>query len=144
MRSIIRIRIGMVAVASGTLVLAGAGSASAHECFVAKRSTQGALGAAHSGMWAPVPREELVAELPGLLAELGITDLSQVECVVDGAEATLPEIVAIGVGPAKGTDGVIAANMNPKNAANGVGIDHLEAVLGGLLGSCGIEAPPAG
>lgn len=134
-------RTGAVLAATGALLVAGPGAAFAHECFVVNRSTQGALGAAHSGKWFALPRDVLVADLPGMLG--GASD-AQIACAVDYAEQNLPEMVAIGSGPAKGTDYVIAENMNPANQANGKGIDHLEDVFGALLTACGITPPAAG
>ena len=92
-------------------------------------------------MWAPVPRAELLGELEEILGDIGATD-EQIACGLAYAEETLPEYVSIGVGPARGTDGVVAARMNPANAANGTGIDHLEGVLGAVAQVCEI-APPA-
>ena len=44
---------------STALVAAGAGGASAHECFIANRSAQGNAGASHSSNWYTLQVEEL-------------------------------------------------------------------------------------
>jgi hypothetical protein len=49
-------------VATTGLLAAGAGAASAHECFIANRSAQGNAGASHSANWYTLQMSDLFAE----------------------------------------------------------------------------------
>lgn len=49
-------------VATTSLVAAGAGAASAHECYIANRSAQGNTGASHSANWYTLQMSHLFAE----------------------------------------------------------------------------------
>ena len=44
------------------LITAGAGAASAHECYIANRSAQGNTGASHSANWYTLQMSDLFAE----------------------------------------------------------------------------------
>jgi hypothetical protein len=138
-------RTGAVAAVTAGLMLVAAGGASAHECFVAKRSAQGnASVSAHSAAWFTITPEILFGEFIGLTGD----DLS---CAVDAwnANPDLPAYIVVGGKQAVGQGGVIAEN-NPNMEAkglgsNGTGIEHAEDVftpaIGEILASCGI-APP--
>jgi hypothetical protein len=47
------------------------------------------------------------------------------------------DAIALGIGPARGTDSVIA--LNSPNTGDGRGIDHLFPVLVGVALDCGYE-----
>ncbi|GAB3272757.1 hypothetical protein [Microbacterium lacusdiani] len=66
------------------LVFAGTGAASAHECYVVKRSDQGSVGAAHSGNWFYVQLSELFLSAPG---EIGVPPLTDSQLAWALAEA---------------------------------------------------------
>jgi len=80
-----------------------------------------------------LPTEELIDEV---LSEIGGT-VEQQECFRSGTLAALGEFIALGVGPARGTDSVIA--LNSSNTGDGRGIDHLFPVLVGVALDCGYE-----
>lgn len=107
----------------------------AHECFNASSSDKGneAKGT-HSKNWAYVPSAVIIDDV--LHGEEGIGGTAEQQaCFTDGALAAMGTSVAIGVGPAKGTDYVIA--LRSPNTADGKGIDHLFPVLVGVAESCG-------
>src|SRR5215207_3312926 len=119
------------ALAAG-FILAGGGAAFAHECFNTSTSENGtAAKAEHSDNWEYLPTEELIDEV---LSEIGGT-VEQQECFRSGTLAAMGEFIALGVGPARGTDSVIA--LNSSNTGDGRGIDHLFPVLVGVALDCG-------
>lgn len=127
-------RLGAAGALAAGLILAGGGAALAHECFNASSSEQGnAARGEHSENWEYVPSQFIVDDV---LSEIGGTPEQQ-ECFTSGALAALGESVTIGVGPAKGTDSVIA--LNSPNTSDGRGIDHLFPVLVGVALDCGYE-----
>lgn len=136
------IRSAAVAVATGVLLVAGPGSAWAHECFVANRSAQGnAAVSEHSKAWTTITPEFLfsvIIPLPPANAACAVAAWN--------ANDDLPPYVVVGGKQAVGQDGVIASN-NPNfatsKANDGAGIDHAEQAfgpaIGAILGQC---APP--
>ena len=129
--------IGGVA-ATAAIFISSAGSAFAHECFVANRSDQGdAAVAAHSRAWTSFTLDDV------LRVFIGITDEDVIACVKAGAPAAgVPDLFVVGDKQARGTDGVIMEN-NPNladKATDGKGIDHAEeayeAKIGALIGQC--------
>jgi len=119
------------------LLIATAGAASAHECFVANRSDQGntAVGA-HSAAWQEVSLEFIVTAFLGQTQEVA-------DCVVAAApDAGVPTTFLFGGKQARGSEGVIMEN-NPVDGltSDGRGIDHAEDVYGeavvGLIFACG-------
>jgi hypothetical protein len=136
------VRLMLATVSAGAMLVAGAGSALAHECFVANRSAQGdAAVAAHSAAWQEVSLHTILVEFIGLPEGLAA-------CVEAKAPAAgVPSTFVFGGKQARGQDGVIAEN-NPNFATKGLGsdgrgIDHAEdvygAVIGELIGSCSAE-----
>ena len=132
-------RLGMTVAATAAVLALGAGTALAHECFVANRSAQGnAAAGAHSAAWDAVSLHTVLTEFIGLPPELAA-------CVEEAApEAGIPSSFVFGGKQARGQDGVIASK-NPNFeamglASNGKGIDHGEAVygeaIGALIGQC--------
>ena len=77
---------------AAALVVAGAGSASAHECFVANRSDKGNAGASHSANWYTLQVSELFASahlfVPGI--EEPLTAAQVDAAVAMTAEAGIP------------------------------------------------------
>jgi hypothetical protein len=127
-------RLGAAGALAASVILAGGGAAFAHECFNTSTSENGtAAKAEHSDNWAYVPTEEIIGEV--LLEIEGTAE--QQECFTSGALATMGEFIALGVGPARGTDSVIA--LNSPNTGDGRGIDHLFPVLVGVALDCGYE-----
>ena len=80
-----------------------------------------------------MPTEELIDDV---LSEIGGT-AEQQECFTSAALATMGDAIALGIGPARGTDSVIA--LNSPNTGDGRGIDHLFPVLVGVALDCGYE-----
>lgn len=121
------------ALAAG-FILAGGGAALAHECFNTSTSENGtAAKGQHSNSWAYVPTQEIIDDV---LSEIGGT-AEQQECFTSAALATMGDAIALGIGPARGTDSVIA--LNSPNTGDGRGIDHLFPVLVGVALDCGYE-----
>jgi len=128
--------VGTLAATAG-LLIATAGAASAHECFVANRSDRGnAAVAAHSAAWEEVSLEFIVTVFLGQTQEVA-------DCVVAAApDAGIPTSFVFGGKQAVGTEGVIMEN-NPVDGrtSDGRGIDHAEDVYGaavvGLIFACG-------
>ena len=115
-------------------ILAGGGAALAHECFNTSTSENGtAAKGQHSNSWAYVPTQEIIDDV---LSEIGGT-AEQQECFTSAALATMGDAIALGIGPARGTDSVIA--LNSPNTGDGRGIDHLFPVLVGVALDCGYE-----
>jgi hypothetical protein len=108
---------------AAVFVLVSAGTASAHECFIANRSAQGNAGATHSDNWIPVSVVEF-ANSPDFPP--GVDP----ECFIDfwlgngGPESfTVRSDKTIGEG-----------SSNP-NLGDGTGLDHIEDAYGELLGA---------
>jgi hypothetical protein len=111
-----------------------AGTASAHECFVANRSAKGnAAVAAHSAAWSEVSLNTIVTQFIG-------QPQSVADCVVANADQFgIPTSFVFGDKQAVGQDGVIAErnpNMSAKGlSSNGQGIDHAEEAYGDAIGA---------
>ncbi len=127
-------RVGLVAASSAVVLITGAGSALAHECFVANRSAQGnAAAGSHSAAWETVTLHTILTEFIGLPSDLAA-------CVEAKAPAAgLASSYVFGGKQARGQDGVIAEN-NPNFdlkglASDGKGIDHGEDALGPIIGA---------
>lgn len=134
----------LVAGTAGAVLMAGSGSAWAHECFVANRSAQGnASVSAHSAAWFTITPEVLFGEIFGLTG-------SDFTCAVSAWKANpdLPAYLVVGGKQAVGQGGVIAEN-NPNMAtglaSDGKGIDHAEDVftpaIMAIFAQCGIQPP---
>ena len=132
-------RFGLTAAAVLVVLITGAGSALAHECFVANRSAQGnAAAGSHSAAWETVTLHTVLTEFIGLPDDLAA-------CVEEAApEAGIPSSFVFGGKQAKGQQGVISLN-NPNMelkglASDGKGIDHASVVygdaIGALIGQC--------
>ena len=124
-------------VVTTALLIASAGAASAHECYVANRSESGnAAVGAHSAAWQEVSLEFIVTVFLGQTQEVA-------DCVVAAApDAGIPTTFVFGGRQAVGTEGVIMES-NPVDGltSDGRGIDHAEDVYGeavvGLIFACG-------
>lgn len=80
---------------SAGLVLAGSGVASAHECYVVKRSEQGTVGASHSGNWFHLTLADLLAEAPDILGAPALSE-AQTEWALAEAQAQgIPDSFAL-------------------------------------------------
>ena len=109
------------------LVLGSAGVASAHECFVAKRSAAGTAGATHSANWQELTLVDLFSHLPPFLPQLSP---AQVEQAVGMAEAQgIPSSVAVF---GKQTIPVSQDGWSPKSS-DGKGVDHFFSAYGDQL-----------
>jgi hypothetical protein len=72
------------------LVAAGAGAASAHECYIANRSAQGNAGASHSSNWYTLQMEELYRSGHQFLGGDPLTDAQVAKALAMTAEAGVP------------------------------------------------------
>ena len=72
------------------LVAAGAGAASAHECYIANRSAQGNAGASHSSNWYTLQMEELYRSGHLFLGGDPLTDAQVAKALAMTAEAGVP------------------------------------------------------
>jgi hypothetical protein len=124
---------------AGILGLATAGSAFAHECYVANRSAQGnTMAGTHSQAWETVSLDTILTQFIGVPADVAA-------CVEAKApDAGIPDSFVFGSKQAVGQGGVIAEN-NPNMTAKGLdadgkGIDHAEDAIGpalfALIGEC--------
>ncbi len=113
-----------VGAGAALMVLLPAGSAFAHECFVANRHA-----APQGNAWFQINVDEEVA----FLVDEGELTAEQGMCLTD----SLPGSLSIHVKGANGSDGVLMGN-NPNaeaKGADGKGIDH----IGAYFAACGLE-----
>jgi hypothetical protein len=109
------------------LVLSSAGIASAHECFIAKRSATGTTAATHSANWHELTLTGLFSDLPPFLPQL---TPAQVEEAVALAEAQgIPSSIALF---GQQTIRVSQDEWSPKSA-DGKGVDHFFSAYGERL-----------
>ncbi len=109
------------------LVLRSAGIASAHECFIAKRSATGTTAATHSANWHELTLTGLFSDLPPFLPQL---TPAQVEEAVALAEAQgIPSSIALF---GQQTIPVSQDEWSPKSA-DGKGVDHFFSAYGERL-----------
>ena len=109
------------------LVLGSTGVASAHECFVAKRSAAGTAGATHSANWQQLTLVDLFSHLPPFLPQLSP---AQVDQAVSMAKAQgIPSSVAVFE---KQTIPVSQDGWSPKSG-DGKGVDHFFSAYGERL-----------
>jgi len=127
-------RLPVVGAGALAAVVALAGPAAAHECYVANRSAQGdAAVAAHSAAWDEVSLDTILTVFIGV-------DQSTAACVeANAATFGIPTSFVFGGKQAVGQEGVIAEN-NPNFTAkglssNGKGIDHAQDVYGEAIGA---------
>ena len=118
-------RLARASLLSVLILVVGASSAFAHECFNASRSAQGDTGAQHSDNWFNLTLEIIYGQL--LPQETGVT------LGPDGLAWALEESAAQGIpsGFVIRSDKVIGTNHSgatvpgfEKNGADGHGIDH--------------------
>ena len=131
-----RVRHLTVVPAAATVLVLGAGAASAHECYNASRSEKGNQAAGtHSQAWATFESQARM-----FLGE-------DADCVLAYlTDAGVPTTVALHVKGATGQDGVIAeSNPNGERLTDGRGIDHLFDAYGPVFSdafvACNVEIP---
>jgi hypothetical protein len=100
----------------GAMLALPATAAFAHECVIANRSAQGAIGAAKSGQWFTVTLEELFA------FEFQVPEANVDDAVAEAIEAGVPEAMAI-FGKKTLAEGTGAASNGA--FADGKGLEHL-------------------
>lgn len=83
------------AVLSVGLVFAGTSVASAHECYVVKRSDQGTVGASHSGNWFHLTLADLLAEAPEILGAPALTEEQTAWALAEAEAQGIPDSFAI-------------------------------------------------
>ena len=109
------------------LVLGSAGIASAHECFIAKRSAAGTAAATHSANWEQLTLADLFSHLPPFLPQL--TEEQVTEAVALAEAQGIPSSVALF---GKQTIPVSQADGSPKSG-DGKGVDHYFSAYEGQL-----------
>lgn len=77
------------------LVFAASGAASAHECYVVKRSDQGTVGASHSGNWYHMTLEGLLAEAPEIIGAPPLNAEQTAWALAQADMAGIPDSFAI-------------------------------------------------
>ena len=100
----------------GAMLALPATAAFAHECFIANRSAQGAIGAAKSGQWFSISLEELLA------FEFQVPEANVDDAVAEAVDAGVPEVIAI-FGKKILAEGTGAASNG--SFADGKGLEHL-------------------
>lgn len=136
-----RTRVGAVVAGTAAFVMAGAGSAWAHDCFNASRSDTGnAAAGSHSQAWFTLVITDAIADD----VANGLYSQAQGECIYAAWRAGGgPVSITFHVKGANGQDGVLAEhNPNDGLMTNGRGVDHFEEAYGGLIASsfaaCGV------
>jgi hypothetical protein len=117
---------------AGVLVGAGAGSAMAHECYVAKRSDAGNAGASHSANWYTLQLGDLFADAHNFLGGDALT-ADQLQVALDmAAEQGLPSSFTLFE---KFTLPRSIAQLDTvsSKSADGKGIDHFFVKYGDQL-----------
>ena len=109
------------------LVLSSAGIASAHECFIAKRSATGTVAATHSANWHQLTLTGLFSDLPPFLPQL--TSAQGDRAVVLAEAQRIPSSVALF---GKHTIPVSQDDWSPKSG-DGKGVDHFFSAYGDRL-----------
>jgi hypothetical protein len=77
------------------LVFAGAGAASAHECYVVNRSAQGTAAAAHSGNWYVLTVADLLAEAPMIFQMPELTEDQTAWALAEADAQGIPDSFAL-------------------------------------------------
>jgi hypothetical protein len=112
---------------TGMILVLPATAAFAHDCFVANRSTQGALGAGHSALATGFAHGWVTFPVADILAQTQVSDV----------DAALAEWVAAGHPAAFATrvDKVIGEGSSNPNFGNGRGLEHFSEspVFGDLV-----------
>jgi hypothetical protein len=107
----------------GALMMVMAGTAAAHECYIANRSEQGNAGATHSANW-------FTATVEGFANSPDFPPGVDPDCFVaywlgHGGPASFTIR----------TDKTIGSGSNNPNLGNGSGLDHIEEAFGALFGA---------
>lgn len=152
LRGVIEMRRASVVIAAGVaagIVGLSTGPASAWDCIRVSGSQQGLMNSTSSGNWEYMNLDDLMAGA----ADAGVTE-EQAQCVAEHWRADgRAEYFAIGIGVAGArgaiTSGhitdedffVLAKNAPVNVTSDGHGVDHLETVLNGYLGDCGVQPP---
>lgn len=113
----LRRTLALAAPIAALAVVAGAGAASAQDCFIANRSDQGSTSAGtHSKVWVAIPVSDV-------LAGSGLCD-AQVTAAVDAVKAAgLPTVLATRIDKTIGEGTGADANGN---LGDGKGLEHFE------------------
>jgi hypothetical protein len=101
---------------TGAMLALPATAAFAHECIVANRSAQGAIGAGNSGQWFSITLEELFA------FEFSVPEANVDDAVAEAFEAGIPGVVSF-FGKFSLAEGTGAASNGA--FADGKGLEHL-------------------
>jgi hypothetical protein len=112
-------RIAIVVTGAVTAVLLFGSAASAHECFIANRSDRGDAAATHSDRWVVLTVSDIANFAPP-----GTDHACFIEYWTSHGG---PPALTIR------SDKTIGASSSNPNLANGKGLEHAEAVFGGLL-----------
>lgn len=116
------------------MIAGSAGVASAHECFIAKRSDTGSVGASHSANWEVLETRHLFSEAHLFLQEPGgpalrpLTDAELTQAVALAEKAGVPSSMAIFMQKT-----IPAGKAGTTKSQDGKGIDHLDGYFGTLV-----------
>ncbi|MFE5409077.1 hypothetical protein [Microbacterium sp. NPDC056569] len=104
---------------SVTLVLAGAGVASAHECYMPNRSEQGNAGASHSKNWVTLEIADLFRSAHEFFGGAALTEAQVQEAVAMAAAQGIPTTLTTFA-----RDTLPKGNAPESHSSDGKGIDH--------------------
>jgi hypothetical protein len=104
---------------SAALVFAGAGVASAHECFIPDRSEKGNAGATHSKNWVALDISELFMSAHEFLGGPALTPEQVQEAVAMTAAEGIPTTLTTFA-----RDTLPKGNAPESHSTDGKGIDH--------------------
>ena len=109
------------------LVLSSAGVASAHECFIAKRSEQGTTAATHSANWELLTLEGLFSHLPPFLPQLTPAQVQEAVAMAEGAGHPVVR------GAVRHADPPVSQDEWSPKSGDGKGVDHFFSAYGERL-----------
>ncbi|MEX2557072.1 MAG: hypothetical protein WEB06_15775 [Actinomycetota bacterium] len=116
---------------TGAMLVLPATAAFAHECIVANRSAQGAIGAGGSGQWFSISLEDVFA------FEFSVPEANVDDAVAEAIDAGIPEVVAI-FGKFTLAGGTGAASNGA--LADGKGLEHLsQSPLAATIGEIALK-----
>ena len=125
----------LTATLTSALLVGGAGAASAHECFIAKRSATGTAAAAHSANWYVLQVSDLYASAH-LFAPVEPLSPEQLDAAVRlTAERGIPTSFALFERftiPRNLAD-LHELEQLPAKSADGKGVDHLSGYIGAIV-----------
>ena len=126
----------LTAALTSALVAGSAGAASAHECFIAKRSATGTSAAGSSANWYVLQVRDLYAEAHLFADVQPLTPAQLDEAVRLTAARGVPTSFALFERTTipRSLDDLHALEQLPTKSTDGKGVDHLSGYVGTLIG----------